>query len=106
MEKVFVYGTLLDPVIQVRLFSREIFPIAHGLLQGWKKKTDKEFPCLVPDKRAYTQGSILELSEIELAAADQWEEVPHEYQRIKVTVSIDSGGETIAWVYVAATTEP
>ncbi len=100
MEKIFVYGTLLDPVIQLQLFGREISPLAKASLNGWKKKTDKDYPYLIPDETAITRGSIIELSEKELVIADQWEEVPREYKRLKLTVTVQDEGELMVWVYV------
>ncbi len=102
MEQIFAYGTLLDPAIQLQLFGRKIAPIAKASLKGWKKKTDKDYPYLVPDETAITRGSIIELSEKELIIADQWEEVPREYKRLKLTVTVQDEGELMAWVYVFA----
>lgn len=103
MEKIFVYGTLLDPVIQLQLFGRKISPLAKASLKGWKKKTDKEYPYLVPDESAITRGSIIELSEKELVIADQWEEVPLVYKRLKLTVTVKAERDLMVWVYVFGT---
>lgn len=106
MEKIFVYGTLLDPVIQLQLFGRKISPMARASLKGWKKKADKDYPYLVADESASTHGSIIELSTKELAIADQWEEVPREYKRIKLSVTMHPEAEVMAWVYVSAKIDP
>ncbi|TVQ17325.1 MAG: gamma-glutamylcyclotransferase [Bacteroidetes bacterium] len=103
MEKLFVYGTLLEPAIQLQLFGRIISPLCTAVLKGWTKKTDKEYPYLIPDDNALTIGSIIELSAAELAIADQWEEVPREYLRVKLPVTLPTGNEINVWVYVCAT---
>ena len=102
MEKVFVYGTLLHSEIQQQLFGREIFPVARATLRGWKKMTDKEYPYLIADALSVTQGSIIELSAEELAAADRWEEVPFSYKRLKLPVGADPEKVVHVWVYVSA----
>ncbi len=103
MEKVFVYGTLLEPAIQLQLFGRIISPLSTAVLKGWTKRTDKEYPYLIPEVNALTQGCIIEISAAELTIADQWEEVPREYLRIKLPVTLPTGNEINVWVYVCAT---
>ncbi|MFW5724954.1 MAG: gamma-glutamylcyclotransferase family protein [Bacteroidota bacterium] len=101
MENVFVYGTLADKDIQLQLFGR-IIP--HGLdawLTGWAKKTDMDYPYLIPEKGAMTQGKIIQLSAAELKSADAWEEVPLSYRRTRLKVATAGNSSLMCWVYVA-----
>jgi gamma-glutamylcyclotransferase (GGCT)/AIG2-like uncharacterized protein YtfP len=111
MPLLFSYGTLQQKAVQLETFGRSLEG-RPDVLYGFA-------PALVPiaDPRlaaksggshyanaAYTgrgddqvRGTVLEVTEAELAAADQYE-APANYERVRVTLA--SGAA--AWVYVHA----
>ncbi len=93
----FVYGTLLDPDIQLSVFGR-LIEGRNDRLIGYKviKKTfvSGTFPVVVSDSNSITKGKILTISEDELYCSDRYE--GDEYARVEV--QLESG--TSAWIYV------
>lgn len=93
----FVYGTLLDPDIQMTVFGRIIEGL-NDCLFGYKviKKTFLAgiYPAVVRDSGSITVGKVLALSENELYRGDQYE--GDEYTRVKV--ELESG--TLSWIYI------
>ncbi len=96
MEKLFVYGTLQNPVIQYKVLGHT-FEGRPDILDNYVR-SDIElegsvYPIAVPLEGDYIEGSVLELNEEELKRADIYE--TDAYRRIKVTVR---SGEEV-WVY-------
>lgn len=100
MPLLFSYGTLQQPEIQMSLFER--------LLEGWPDELVgfERMPIDLDDTRhsivrangrsdSRVSGTVLEVSDGELAKADAYEPAP--YKRISVVLA--SGKE--AWVYAA-----
>lgn len=98
VERLFVYGTLRDPVVQQAVFGRIIQGTPDGL-EGWRKTEmtfpDGTFPIIVADSSSRVDGLILEVTPDELARGDIYE--TDAYRRIRVRLA--SGAE--AWVYCA-----
>jgi gamma-glutamylcyclotransferase (GGCT)/AIG2-like uncharacterized protein YtfP len=109
-ELLFSYGTLQQPVVQRATFGREV-PGRRDAIVGYDLDyvtiTDPHViatsgsdrhPILRPTARvdAHVDGSVFEISEAELAAADEYE--VDDYRRI--AVPLRSGAS--AWVYVFA----
>lgn len=96
MEKLFVYGTLMIPAVQQRVFGR-VTEGAPDRLDGWRKISrtfgDGTFPIAIVDAAASIEGRVLEVSPEELRLMDRYEGPG--YRRLRVTLA--SGGET--WVY-------
>jgi gamma-glutamylcyclotransferase (GGCT)/AIG2-like uncharacterized protein YtfP len=95
----FVYGTLLDPGIQLVVFGRVIEGTKDRLI-GFKviKQTflSGTYPAVVSDRSSITEGKVLTVSEDELNRADRYE--GDEYARVEV--ALESG--RIAWIYIPA----
>jgi gamma-glutamylcyclotransferase (GGCT)/AIG2-like uncharacterized protein YtfP len=99
MDRVFAYGTLLDPSHQKRLFGRRI-PRAPAVLPGWKRtRCVGRYLGIVRDRGSRTKGGVLLLNRAELAAADRWEGVPDLYRRRRVRVE-SAGRKWPCWAYV------
>ena len=109
-ELLFSYGTLRQPEVQRATFGREIDGRPDAIVGydlDYVTITDPHViatsgsdrhPILKPTDRAdaAVEGMVFEISEADLAAADEYE--VDDYRRI--TVPLRSGGE--AWVYVFA----
>jgi gamma-glutamylcyclotransferase (GGCT)/AIG2-like uncharacterized protein YtfP len=109
-ELLFSYGTLRRPDVQRATFGREIDGRPDAIVGyhlDYVTITDPHViatsgsdrhPILKPTDRAdaAVEGMVFEISEADLAAADEYE--VDDYRRI--TVPLRSGGE--AWVYVFA----
>ena len=104
MQYVFVYGSLLDPVIQKQLFNRTLTPEGQAILYGWEKHTCEEYPFITAEEGAQVKGEIIVLTEKELSIADKWEEAPGVYQRKKLLVQLMDGSQLKAWVYTRKST--
>jgi gamma-glutamylcyclotransferase (GGCT)/AIG2-like uncharacterized protein YtfP len=106
----FSYGTLRQPEVQLRTFGRELDGRADAIVGfdlDFVTITDPHViatsgsdrhPILKPATRAgaEVEGSVFEITEAELAAADAYE--VDDYRRI--SVPLRSGDH--AWVYVFA----
>jgi len=109
-ELLFSYGTLRQPDVQRATFGREIDGTPDAIVGydlDYVTITDPRViaasgsdrhPILKPTDRAdaAVEGMVFEISEADLAAADEYE--VDDYRRI--TVPLRSGGD--AWVYVFA----
>ena len=109
-ELLFSYGTLRQPDVQRATFGREIDGRPDAIVGyhlDYVTITDPHViatsgsdrhPILKPTDRAdaAVEGVVFEISEADLAAADEYE--VDDYRRI--TVPLRSGGE--AWAYVFA----
>ena len=109
-ELLFSYGTLRQPEVQRATFGREIdgrpdaivgYDLAYVTITDPRVIAtigSDRHPILKPTDRAdaAVEGMVFEISEADLAAADEYE--VDDYRRI--TVPLRSGGE--AWVYVFA----
>jgi gamma-glutamylcyclotransferase (GGCT)/AIG2-like uncharacterized protein YtfP len=95
MEKLFVYGTLQEPEVQLRLIGR--FLEGHpDTLSGYERNSKllAPYPVAMPNNHAEIHGHVLEVTSAELAQFDIYE--TEDYQRIPITLA--SGTE--AWVYI------
>jgi len=106
MNHLFSYGTLQDPKVQNATFGRQLSGRPDAL-SGWIEQsleiTDPEVlrrsetrfhPVLVPGDGPEIAGTVFELTDAELAAADSYE--VSDYARREV--ALVSGRK--AWVYV------
>lgn len=97
-QRLFVYGTLLDSKVQLKIICRKVVGVGD-FLDGYEKIkmkfTDGEYPSIVRNESKTVEGAVLELSKDELYRCDLYE--GEEYKRIKVLLR--SGSK--AWVYVA-----
>jgi hypothetical protein len=110
VERLFSYGTLALPHVQLELFGAEL-PTTPGTLVGWRLRMlritdaavlamsgEAEHPILEHTGEASDRvdGAVIELTPDQLAAADAYE--VDDYRRVRV--SLTSGLE--AWVYAGA----
>jgi gamma-glutamylcyclotransferase (GGCT)/AIG2-like uncharacterized protein YtfP len=97
MEMIFVYGTLRDSLVQIRVIGRTATgssDFLDGYQRGTIKLGEREFPILdVAASDSHVEGLLLEVSEDELRRLDIYE--TSAYRRISVTLR--SGVE--AWTY-------
>ncbi|MGB8407224.1 MAG: gamma-glutamylcyclotransferase family protein [Mycobacterium sp.] len=108
-ELLFSYGTLRQRDVQLNTFGRELDGAVDAIVGyrlGWLTITDPHVietsgsdchPILKPGTEADSvDGSVFEITESELAAADEYE--VDDYRRVQVPLR--SGKQ--AWVYVFA----
>ena len=102
MPRLFSYGSLQQPALQKATFGRELAG-SRDALPGFElhdvKHGDKQLANVIRSSRTDSRvgGTRFEISESELAAADEYER-GDAYTRIQATLA--SGCE--AWVYVEA----
>lgn len=95
MEQLFVYGTLKDPKIQMRLLGRILTGVEDKLLDYTTAQLeDTEFLIAQPDPGKSIDGMVFALTKYELKDFDDYE--GKEYARKKVR--LESGRS--AWVYM------
>ncbi|NND60843.1 MAG: gamma-glutamylcyclotransferase [Gammaproteobacteria bacterium] len=109
MARLFSYGTLADPQVQLEIFGRELVT-RKDMLSGYRidviEMSDPDFIARVGNapQRTLTStgnrddqvvGVVVELSDDELAQADRYE--PRNYLRQQV--KLESG--CTAWIYRA-----
>ena len=95
MEKLFVYGTLHEPEVQLRLIGR-LLESRPDCLEGYEVNMSllPPYPVAMLKESSEIQGHVLQISPEELAAFDIYE--TDAYTRIRVRLT--SGAE--AWVYI------
>ncbi len=100
MPRVFSYGSLQQPQVQVATFGR-VLEGSSDHLAGFERislrRGDKQLASLVRSGNAQSQvdGMVFEISESDLAIADVYE-ATDAYSRIPVVL----GSGMQAWVYI------
>lgn len=96
--RLFVYGTLVDPVVQQRVTGRT-FSGRPARLAGWSRRV-AAYPYVVPSPPDAVEGLLLDdVDATSLAGLDAYEDAGRLYERRSVTV--DAGGTPVACdVYV------
>jgi gamma-glutamylcyclotransferase (GGCT)/AIG2-like uncharacterized protein YtfP len=100
MNKLFVYGTLRDPLIRKKITEREIVSEGKDLLTGFRLSTvsdyGKSYPVIIEDNSSTLEikGEIIDVTPEELQALDEYEG----YLYVRQKVTLKSG--VMAWVYV------
>lgn len=109
-EQLFVYGTLRkDSANSVHeMLERNARFVAYARTRG-RLYDLGEYPGLIPaDADSWVHGDLYELADPSavLARLDEYEGCgpndpkPHEYERVRREVLMDTGGRETAWVYV------
>jgi gamma-glutamylcyclotransferase (GGCT)/AIG2-like uncharacterized protein YtfP len=97
-ELLFVYGTLMNPLVQQRVFGRTA-PGEADRLTGYRKDLihlgSGVFPIIRPKGDGVVEGMIIQVTPEELKLIDRYEGLA--YRRVRV--GLVSGRE--AWVYTA-----
>lgn len=98
MENIFAYGTLMSPEIQKKIFGRELIGENRSLKWYTISKINIDgidYPNIIPSIDDVVKGKLYQLTNQELAIADDYE--GDEYNRIKIKF-LDN---ISAWVYIA-----
>ena len=97
MELLFIYGTLLNKEIQLKVTGHYYHGI-DDIIDGYKKSEirieNHYYPLIIPSINQNTKGRVIELSQKELKQIDTYE--GPEYKRVRTL--LQSGKET--WVYI------
>jgi len=101
--RLFVYGTLLDPVCVERVTGRR-FRSRPATLHGWARTIGEHgYPEIRPARDAEVEGLILdEIDDDALRALDAYEDEGRLYCRLPVSVSL-AGRPTTCDAYVSPT---
>jgi gamma-glutamylcyclotransferase (GGCT)/AIG2-like uncharacterized protein YtfP len=97
-EQLFVYGTLIDPIVQFAVFGRATEGRPDRLADFEKSDIrlgDRVYPVIKPEPGSSVEGLAITVTPTELGCIDQYE--GENYRRTKVTLA--SGRQ--AWVYQA-----
>ncbi|HYA35655.1 MAG TPA: gamma-glutamylcyclotransferase family protein [Candidatus Binataceae bacterium] len=98
-DSLFVYGTLVEASMRVRLLGREVAHVA-ARLDGYERGTKRHF-FIAPKTGAWTAGLVLrELTEVDFRILDEYEDAPSLYTREQVEVVLDGGKAMRCWVYL------
>jgi gamma-glutamylcyclotransferase (GGCT)/AIG2-like uncharacterized protein YtfP len=95
MEQLFVYGTLHEPEVQLRLIGR-LLESRPDRLVGYERNMSllPPYPVAMPKETADIQGHVLQVTTEELALFDSYETDAYERIRVRLASGIDS------WVYI------
>jgi len=95
----FVYGTLVQPAMRVRLLGRPIEAVV-ARLPGFERGRRKHF-FIVAKVGAMTEGMMLYgLTEADFRILDEYEEVPRLYSRERAEVVGENGEKVRCWIYL------
>ena len=98
MERLFIYGTLRDSDVQMKLINRILAPV-KSYLEGYIIKSiiqgTHSYPIIsfTGNKDDIVPGDVVEVTERELIVMDEYEGVEYERRNVRLT-----DGST-AWVY-------
>lgn len=100
MARLFVYGTLRDPEVQLSVVGRTVQG-EPDVLAGYRVSSlglgGREYLAAVPSPEGSIAGLALSVSAAELARIDRYETAAYARTRVR----LESG--RAAWVYVRAT---
>lgn len=91
---VFVFGTLQDKTVQLRLTGRE-FPVNNVILYGYKKVGLN----IIEDEKSFVNGQVLEVDDWELSRFDEYEGIAQGLYK-KIMVDIEGYGSIMAYQLV------
>ncbi len=93
---VFVYGTLVEPIIRDRILGHHV-ETTDAVLDGYVKVCGWDYLTLIPGEGS-VKGLVFEAGDGDISKMDVWEEVPV-YELVPVTVTVD-GGSVEAHCYI------
>jgi len=109
MLKYFAYGSNMNPE---RMKTRQIFftQRKRAILRGYRldfnkiasRNPEEGYANIVEDESATVEGTLYDISDLDISKLDVYEGFPNNYDRIEVDVEIDSGDVNKAVTYVAA----
>ena len=85
---VFVYGTLVEPIIRDRILGHHV-ETTDAVLDGYVKVCGWDYLTLIPGEGS-VKGVVFEAGDGDISKMDVWEEVPV-YELVPVTVTVDGG---------------
>jgi gamma-glutamylcyclotransferase (GGCT)/AIG2-like uncharacterized protein YtfP len=98
-DRLFVYGTLVDPSRRHRLLGRET-KAEPARLHGYERRRGRYY-FITPRPGATVEGAILHrLNSRDFAIIDEYEEVPRLYTRERVIARDRDGGGVKCWIYL------
>jgi gamma-glutamylcyclotransferase (GGCT)/AIG2-like uncharacterized protein YtfP len=98
-DRLFVYGTLVDPAERARLLGRAI-DADDARLAGWARGRRRHY-FIARAADGFVEGKILRgLDSRDFAILDEYEEVPRLYTRSRVTIRDHEGRAVECWVYL------
>jgi len=87
-QRLFVYGTLINPTVLSRLINRVPHLIPAVALGCQRKRVQgRAYPAMFRHESSETNGFLMQISDDELKAFDEYESFNYERQEIKVVVS-------------------
>lgn len=102
-ERLFIYGTLIDPDVQIRVFgrttsgSREILEnyalSSITLLEDAELLSHGTYPMIIPNMGSEVVGFVIEVTPLELNQIDIYETEAYERACVKVKSGLK------VWVY-------
>ncbi len=96
LENLFIYGTLRDDTVQMKVIGKHITGTQDTLLKYEKSTIDingRTYPIALPNEKSQIDGETIKLTQEELAKVDEYE--TDAYQRVKIILA----SNTEAWVY-------
>ena len=100
MHRLFIYGTLLDSNLLRQMLGRSVVQQKaqlHGFARCKVRQNGRHFPNLYRRQNSVVYGSVILVSEKELAVLDEYEGSPY----VRTTEVLSD--QTPAWVYWAST---
>lgn len=99
LDKLFVYGALLDAKLRGRLLGREL-RTEPARLAGYQRGR-KQYFFVAPRAGVSVSGEILsELLPNDFAVLDRYEAVPRLYTRQRAQVQTGTGEWVSCWIYL------
>jgi gamma-glutamylcyclotransferase (GGCT)/AIG2-like uncharacterized protein YtfP len=100
LDRLFVYGALLDAKLRRRLLGRELRG-EPARLAGYKRGRKRYF-FVTLRAGASVPGEILyELLPDDFAVLDRYEDVPRLYKRERAQVQAATGEQVNCWIYLS-----
>jgi len=98
-ERLFVYGSLLDPAERWRLLRRDVSLLPATLFDFSRARTQHYFVTHAPG--ASVDGAVLlGLDRTDLRILDEYEQLPELYTRERITVRLEGGSDIECWIYL------
>ncbi|MBR4696836.1 MAG: gamma-glutamylcyclotransferase [Candidatus Methanomethylophilaceae archaeon] len=101
MALVFVYGSMLEPIVRNKVLGR-IVDTEEAVLRGYQKVCGGDILTIVSHPDRDVKGIVFDASSEDMEKMDEWEGCP-EYQRMELEVEV---GGTPRKAVTYATPEP
>ena len=106
--KYFAYGSNMDPD-QMRERGINFSKREHAILEGWRLKFNKVasrnpkegYANIEKNGDSSVEGILYTIQDLDIEKLDRYEGYPHHYEKLRVRVKLDDGGEEEAITYIA-----